>query len=234
MRALFIQHDHASPAGPIADRFEQRGYSIDYFQVVPADRYESPNVTVTFPDLSQYDVIVPMGASWGVWDDDGIGNWLLPELASLRAAHDRGQAIFGICFGGQLMARALGGSVAPAPSCEIGFIHIHSDDEKLISAGPWFSWHYDRFTVPPGAKEIARTPKAPQAFVLGKTLALQFHPEVTADVLTEWLGVHGATISVLDDGQDPQLLIAQTRTEDEASTKRAYALVDAFLDQIVK
>ena len=50
MRALFIQHDHASPAGPIAERFEQRGYTIDYFQVVPEDRYESPNVTVEFPD----------------------------------------------------------------------------------------------------------------------------------------------------------------------------------------
>ena len=112
MRALFIQHDHASPAGPIAERFEQRGYTIDYFQVVPEDRYESPNVTVEFPDFSQYDVIVPMGASWGVWDEATIGNWLVPELAAVRAAHERGQAIMGICFGGQLMARALGLKVA--------------------------------------------------------------------------------------------------------------------------
>lgn len=234
MRALFIQHDHASPAGPIAERFEQRGYAVEYFQVVPEDRYESPNVTVDFPDLSQYDVIVPMGASWGVWDEATIGNWLLPELAALRAAHDRGQAVFGICFGGQLMARTLGGSVAPAPSCEIGFSYIHSDDEKLIPDGPWFSWHYDRFTIPPGATEIARTPKAPQAFVFGKTLALQFHPEVTSAVLLEWLATPGSRDAVIADGQDPDLLVAQTRAEDEASTKRAYALVDAFLDQIAK
>ena len=232
MRALFIQHDHASPAGPVAERFEQRGYTVEYFQVVPEDRYDEPNVTVEFPDFSQYDVIVPMGAAWGVWDEATIGNWLLPELAAVRAAHDRGQPIMGICFGGQLMARALGGTVAPAPSCEIGFTVIHSDDEKLIPSGPWFQWHYDRFTIPPGATEIARTPKAPQAFVLGRTLGLQFHPEVTADVLLEWFSVHGSTISVTDDGQDPELLIAQTRAEDEASTKRAYALVDAFLDQI--
>jgi len=70
--------------------------------------------------------------------------------------------------------------------------------------------------------------------VIGKTLALQFHPEVTADVLVTWFGVHGANQSVADDGQDPDLLIAQTRAEDEASTQRAYALVDAFLDQIAK
>ena len=232
MKVLFIQHDHASPAGPIAERFEQRGYEVEYFQVVPEERYTSPNVQVQFPDLSQYDVIVPMGASWGVWDDATIGNWLTPELVALRAAHDRGQPIMGICFGGQLMSRALGGSVAPAPSCEIGFTVIHSDDEKLIPQGPWFQWHYDRFTIPPGAREIARTPKAPQAFVKDRTLALQFHPEVTVDVLIEWLSVHGSTQSVADDGQDPELLIAQTRAEDEASTKRAYALVDAFLDQI--
>lgn len=233
MRVLFIQHDHASPAGPIAERFQQRGYDVEYFQVVPEADYETPNVHVEFPNLMDYDVIVPMGAAWGVWDEATIGNWLLPELAALRDAHDRGQPIMGICFGGQLMARALGGSVAPAPACEIGLTVVHSDDEKLIPTGPWFQWHFDRFTVPPTATEIARTPKASQAFVQGRTLGLQFHPEVTASVLEEWLTVHGSTKQILDDGQDPDILIEQTRAEDEASTKRAYALVDAFLDQIV-
>lgn len=234
MKVLFIQHDHASPAGPIAERFEQRGFDVEYFQVVPENDYLTPNVAVDFPDLSQYDVIVPLGAAWGVWEDARIGNWLHPELDALRAAHHRNQPIMGICFGGQLMARALGGSVAPAPSGEVGLTVIHSDDEKLIPQGPWFQWHYDRFTIPPGAKEIARTPKAPQAFVSGKTLALQFHPEVTADVLVTWLGVSGSTEALVEDGQDPGLLIAQTRAEDEATTERAYALVDAFLDQIAK
>lgn len=231
MRVLFIQHDHVSPAGPIAERFAAHGYTPEFLQVVPEDRFASPNVHLTMPPLEKYDVIVPMGSPWGVWEDERIGNWLLPELAWLRAAHDRGTPIFGICFGGQLMARALGGSVAPAPSGELGWTPIMSDDESLIPAGPWFQWHFDRWTLPPKAKEIARTPRASQAFSQGRTLALQFHPEIIEVSLKAWLD-EGGIAQVVEDGQDPEILIAMTAREDAAAIKRGYALVDVFLERI--
>mgnify|MGYP003339439958 FL=1 len=79
-RALFIEHDMSSPGGPIWRQFEKRGYEIVRFNVVSKDNYNSPNVNVTFPDYKDFDVIVPMGSPWGVWEDDRIGNWLLPEL----------------------------------------------------------------------------------------------------------------------------------------------------------
>lgn len=232
MRVLFIQHDHASPAGPIAERFAQRGYEVEYFQVVGEADYLTPNVETTFPDFTQYDIVVPMGAAWGAWDDASIGRWLAPELEAVRAAQAAGTPMFGICFGGQLIARALGGSVGPAPSGEFGWHVVHSDDEKLIPQGPWFQWHHDRFVVPPGATEVARSPKAPQAFTIGRTLALQFHPEVTSEVFAEWLTVPGGEDSLAGDGIDTALLMAQTRAEDESATKRAHALVDAFLEQV--
>jgi GMP synthase-like glutamine amidotransferase len=231
MRVLFIQHDHVSPAGPIAEGFERRGYAVEYLQVVPAEKFMTPNVPISLPAANQYDVIVPMGSPWGVWEDQRIGEWLVPELAWLRGAHESGIPIMGICFGGQLMARALGGSVAPAPSGEVGWIPILSDDETLIPTGPWFQWHFDRWTLPPGAKEIARTPKASQAFILGHTLALQFHPEIIETSLKEWF-LDGGDEPVIADGQDPQILLAMTAHEDPATIKRAYALVDAFLDRI--
>jgi GMP synthase-like glutamine amidotransferase len=231
MRVLFIQHDHVSPAGPIAEGFERRGYAVEYLQVVPAEKFMTPNIPISLPEANQYDVIVPMGSPWGVWEDERIGAWLLPELAWLRGAHESGIPIMGICFGGQLMARALGGSVAPAPSGEVGWIPILSDDETLIPAGPWFQWHFDRWTLPPGAKEIARTPKASQAFILGHTLALQFHPEIIETSLKEWF-LDGGDEPVIANGQDPQILLAMTAHEDPATIKRAYALVDAFLDRI--
>lgn len=231
MRVLFIQHDHVSPAGPIAEHFESRGFASDYLQVVPADRVSSPNVPISLPSAANFDVIVPMGSPWGVWEDERIGNWLLPELEWIKAAHGLGIPILGICFGGQLMARALGGSVAPAPSGEVGWTTVLSDDESLIPKGPWFQWHFDRWTLPPRAREIARTTRASQAFVQGRTLALQFHPEIVETTLKEWL-MDGGIDQVRADGQDPDILLAMTARESEPATKRAYALVDVFLDRI--
>lgn len=231
MRVLFIQHDHVSPAGPIAERFESRGFTADYLQVVPAEKFAAPNVPVSLPPVGGYDVIVPMGSPWGVWEDARIGNWLLPELDWLKGAHTLGIPILGICFGGQLMARALGGSVAPAPSGEIGWTQILSDDESLIPTGPWFQWHFDRWALPPRAHEIARSTRASQAFVQGRTLALQFHPEIVEAALREWLQ-DGGEEQVRADGQDPEILIAMTARESGAAKERAYALVDAFLDRI--
>ena len=120
-RALFIEHDHVTLSGPLWRAFENRGYEIVRMPIVEEHNFETPNVHVEWPDFSEYDVIVPMGSPWGVWEDDRIGNWLLPELELVTNAHNSGQPIFGVCFGGQLMARALGGSVARAPRSEIGW-----------------------------------------------------------------------------------------------------------------
>ena len=81
-RALFIEHDHVSLGGPIWRAFEARGYAIERFLIVPESSYKAPNVTVTFPDFSQYDIIVPMGAPYGAYEDERIGNWLTPEPVS--------------------------------------------------------------------------------------------------------------------------------------------------------
>ncbi|MEY3908957.1 MAG: hypothetical protein RLZZ90_864, partial [Actinomycetota bacterium] len=61
MKALLVQHDHVSPAGPVADRLRHHGYDIDELIVVPEDSFGQPNVNFNFPDLDDYDLIVPMG-----------------------------------------------------------------------------------------------------------------------------------------------------------------------------
>ena len=232
MRALFIEHHDKALAGPIWRAFESRGYEIERFLVVPDDQSETPNVTVEFPDFSQYDIIVPMGAPFGVYEEDRIGNWLLPELDLLQRAHNAGQPIFGICFGGQLMAKALGGSVSRAPQAEIGWNEVESNDESLISKGPWLDYHWDRWISPPLAKEIARTDLAVQAFTLGRTLGLQFHPEVNIEVLNEWLNMNGGCAGVEAEGVDVEALRAQTIALKDGIEERAFELVNAFLDQI--
>lgn len=231
MRALFIQHDHVSPLGPVGDRFADHGYDIDTVLVVPEEQFGSPNIAFEFPDAGAYDVIVPLGSPWGAWDDACIGNWLLPEIEWMREAVTDDIPVLGICFGGQLIARAMGGSVAPAPKGEIGWTAIWSDRPALVGPGPWFQFHYDRWEVPPGAVEIARNPAASQAFTIRRSLAVQFHPELDAAGLKGWLDWGGDT-KVAADGQDPAVMLAQTVAEQTAARERTNALVDAFLTEV--
>jgi GMP synthase-like glutamine amidotransferase len=108
---------------------------------------------------------------------------------------------------------------------------LHSDDPDLVSPGPWFQFHYDRWSLPPGAQEIARNSHASQAFVLRRNLALQFHPELTAHELKMWLDTDGYAM-VEKEGQDPDILLAHTVAEEAAACQRADALVDAFLRRV--
>ena len=231
MKVLFVQHDHVSPTGPVGERFHERGFETQEILVVPEDQFGEPNVTFSFPDLNDYDVIVPLGAPWGAWDDACIGNWLTPEIEWIRAAVSSGKPVLGICFGGQLIARAMGGSVAPAPKGEIGWTSIWSERPDLVSNGPWFQFHYDRWQLPPGAVEIARNPVASQAFLINNSLAVQFHPELNAAGLKGWLD-WGGDKKVLEDGQDPIVMMRQTEAEEADARARTFALVDAFLDQV--
>jgi GMP synthase-like glutamine amidotransferase len=235
MRALFIQHDHISPLGPVGDRLAEHGFEIETQMVVSEENFETPNVAFEFPNIDNYDLIVPLGAPWGAWDDACIGNWLQPELAWIKNAVLSNKPVLGICFGGQLIARALGGSVARSPKPEIGWTYIHSDDHSMVSNGPWFQFHYDRWSLPEGMgiKEIARNPVSSQAYVVNKTLGLQFHPELDSTALAGWLK-WGGTEEVSKDGQDPAVMMKQTIAEDDAARQRTYALVDNFLQKVAK
>jgi GMP synthase-like glutamine amidotransferase len=106
VKALFIEHDHVSPPGPVAERLHHHGFETVEKVVVSQENFTSPNVDFTFPDASEFDLIIPLGAPWGAWDDGCIGKWLLPEVEWIRAIVESGKPVLGICFGGQLMARA--------------------------------------------------------------------------------------------------------------------------------
>ena len=230
MRALFIQQDHVSPSGPIGEQFVNRGYDVEHFQVVPSEQFPDPHVEVEFPDLLAYDVIVPMGAIWAVYDHHVIG-WIAEELALLRRAHDAGLPLLGICFGGQAVAAALGGSVHKAPEREVGWTTIVSDRPDLVDSGPWFEWHQDRWVPPEGATTVARSGKADQAFVLGRSLALQFHPEVVTSTFMGWLE-NGGYDDLEEHGHDAEAMILQTKEIEADASMRARRLVDRFIDQV--
>jgi GMP synthase-like glutamine amidotransferase len=236
MRVLFVHQNHSSAAGFVGDAFTSLGYDATEYTVVPRERYHSPDVTATFPDPLGYDAIVAFGAAWAVYDEETIGTWIHDEIAFTRAAIAGGVPFLGICFGGQLLATALGGSVARAPEPEIGWYTIESGSietgatgpEGLIEPGPWFQWHVDRFTVPDGVKVIARTSRASQAFVSGRSLGLQFHPELTSSLLGTWLA-DGGKAELTKLGVDTDDLMARTRAVDKEASVRAHELIRRFV-----
>lgn len=230
MRALLIQHDHLCRPGYVGERLHDRGFDLEVFQVVPDDRFATPDVEATFPDPSVFDLVVPLGAPWSAYDPT-LAGWLVPELEMLREADRAGVPVLGICFGGQLLAAAHGGRVERSERPELGWYHVQSDDE-LIPAGAWFQWHQDYWRLPPGAVEIARNAQHSQAFVLGRNLAVQFHPEIDAVILGEWMA-NGGVAEAKAVGVDPDAVLAETLVQEPSNRRRAHQLVDYFVDRFV-
>jgi GMP synthase-like glutamine amidotransferase len=231
VRLLVIAHDHVSPTGPVGERFVEHGYDVDTHLVVDEAHHHAPTVTTVFPDPLEYDAVVAMGAPWSTYDDALVGTWVRPELDLLHTADREGVPVLGICFGGQLLATAHGGSVQRSSTPEIGWTAITTDEPDLVPDGPWFQWHYDRWSLPPGARELARNEAASQAFTLRRNLAVQFHPELTSTMLDGWLANGGADAATAY-GHDLDELRAQTRATDAAARLRAHALVDGFLTHV--
>jgi GMP synthase-like glutamine amidotransferase len=231
VRVLLVKQDHASPAGFIGSAFADLGYDAASLTVVPASRYDSPWVTAVFPDPAAYDAIVFFGAVWSVYDSATIGTWIGDEIAFARSAMALGVPLLGICFGGQMLAAAMGGSVSRAPAPEIGWLPVDTSVPGLIDAGPWFQWHFDRFTVPSEVPVLARTALADQAFLVGRTLGLQFHPELTSSVLECWLDNGGAG-QLAASGIDAGALLEQTRAVEGAAAVRAHELVRRFVTDV--
>ncbi|HVD17481.1 MAG TPA: type 1 glutamine amidotransferase [Propionibacteriaceae bacterium] len=231
MRVLLIQHDHICTPGYVGERLTDRGLDLVLHQVVREDRFLSPDVEIEFPDPTDFDAIVPMGAPWSVYDHQAIGTWVPAELKMLRAAHDHQVPVLGICFGGQMLAAAHGGSVSRSAAPEIGWVEVDSDDESLVLSGLWFQWHYDQWQLPNTAQEVARNPSSSQAFVLGRNLAVQFHPEMTSEILASWIATGGAE-EITRFGIKLDDLVRQTADQDAANRERAHRLVDQFLDRV--
>jgi len=229
---LFIYNDPIAPEALLGEIFTAHGFDVDVFNVVPHDRVESPAFDAVFPDPEQYDVIVPLGSRWSVHDDALRRTWVGTEMQMVRDATEAGVGVLGVCFGGQLVAQALGGAVARSPAPELGWYQVQSDVPYLPD-GPWFQWHSDRWTTPPGAVEIARNANASQAFVSGSALALQFHPELDPALLECWLD-NDTDRDVLRMDVDVAVLRTRTDVECKAAPARLRTLVTGFLNHVAR
>ena len=91
---------------------------------------------------------------------------------------------------------------------EIGWRMVDTDDPVTCPAGPWFEYHFDRWVDNDAVISIAKSPSGPQAFWHGRTLAVQFHPEVNSDTIRRWLE-HGLG-EVLSIGEHAEEIVAES------------------------
>ena len=145
-------------------------------------------------DLTAMSGLVFMGGPMSV--NDPLP-WIAAELDLIRQARHSGLPVLGHCLGGQLIAKALGAKVYPNVVREIGW---HDVAQAHVSS-PWlrdlpekfeaFHWHGETFDLPAGAELLLHSIWCRhQAFVHGAMLALQFHVEMTAGMVTEWADLY--------------------------------------------
>lgn len=227
MRTLVVEHDPLSTPERVGAHLEKRGAKLEPFVVV--GDIADPAVTATFPE-DPYDLVVLMGSPWSVYEDR-VQGWLGPEFDFVRSRLAAGVPMLGICFGAQTMSAALGGEVRRAARPEYGWTEVGSATEH-IAEGPWFQFHHDEFTLPPGSLELARNESGVQAFRTGRALATQFHPEMTGDLLASWCDLEDGAKELVDAGHDPGRLIEESRLLEIASQPALEQMLDWFLDDV--
>lgn len=218
MRVMVIRHHAEDSAGFIAEAFEARGAQLST-HLFPDDG--------PLPAFDDVDHIVMLGAIPSIYDPDV--RWIEPELEWLRAVHDAGVPVLGICYGAQELCTLFGGKVLAAGYKEVGWLTIDTVSPDLIPSGPWLLFHGDRCEPPAEATVLASNETGIQAFSIGRHLGVQFHPEVDGAQLALWLAAGGRQ-EALAAGQDPDALLAQAYAEELAARARADLLVQAALE----
>ena len=123
MKLLVLQHAAAEHPGIFRGFLEEDGHSWD---AVELDEGEQ------LPALGGYDGLWVMGGPMDVWQEE-LHPWLKAEKEIIReAVEGRGMAFLGLCLGHQLLAEALGGSVGPAETPEIGVLNVQLTEEGGI------------------------------------------------------------------------------------------------------
>ena len=171
------------------------------------------------------DALVILGSKESVYDPEVKAAWFDRELELIGDAVAKDIPVLGICFGAQALCTFHGGKVSKAEEAEIGWYDIEPVAGSGISSGPWFEFHFDSCSTPENAEILASSPRAVQAFAVGKNLAVQFHPEIDGQLLNEWFELSR------DPGMYSAAMLEQAVDETPEARRRVAALVDTFLER---
>jgi GMP synthase-like glutamine amidotransferase len=190
VRVLSLIHQDDAPTGVFAEPVDERGGDLTQWNIARGAPPEPP---------SSYDAVFIFGGGMHV-DQEANHPWLRDEDGLIKELLAQSVPLFGVCLGSQLIAKAAGARVGPAPRDEIGWHEVETTPEAtedpLFSGLPQrfqaFQWHSYAFELPSGAVPLARNPVGLQAYRLGETAwGIQFHAEVTREIVEGWAASDG-------------------------------------------
>jgi GMP synthase (glutamine-hydrolysing) len=191
VRVLSLIHQDDAPTGVFADAVRERGADLTESNIASGPPPESP---------ASYDAVFVFGGGMHV-DQESEHPWLRDEDSLIKELLAKELPLFGVCLGSQLIAKAAGANVAPAPRKEIGWHEVETAPEAagdpLFAGLPErfqaFQWHSYVFELPPGGVPLARNLVGLQAYRLGESAwGIQFHAEVTREIVEGWAASDGA------------------------------------------
>jgi GMP synthase-like glutamine amidotransferase len=174
-----FQHGRGEPPGLIEEICIERGL---LYECIPV--YEMQEI----PPVSSSHLVI-LGGQMSV-NDDREFPFLGAEREIIKEFLRCGRPVLGICLGAQQIARACGARVYPLVR-EIGWSRVRRVPEGRLAGFPAraavFQWHGDTFDLPQRSRlEYAGHRVRHQAFTLGSALGVQFHIEMTGELIERW------------------------------------------------
>ena len=214
-RAVVLSHhDIAHELGHLGPWLDRRGFALERIY------REEPR---SLPDA---DLLIVMGSPTSV----ATGHCLEPaedEIRLVKEWVESGRPYLGLCFGAQVLARALGGEGTRMEHTFRGYVDLSSN--KAADAGvtgSWMVWHDDAITAPPGAEVLAALPHADLVFRVGNAWGLQPHIEVSPESLERMAIALGAPVSAYDP------LVMALAADEEPSSARVHQFLDSAFGTI--
>lgn len=198
MRGLVVQN--YSKAGPALLVGDFRAAGVELTTVLAPET----DLAAITPDDA--DLFVVLGSPNAVYERDRL-DWIEAEIDLMRRLMAADRMVFGICFGAQVLATALGSTVRAIGTRHCGWQRLDSPEAEPLWEGPWFRWHGDTFDLPAGARVLASAGGLVQAFEHGRHLGVAFHPEVDAPTLEAW-AVDGEA-ALIETGLRPARFLAE-------------------------